>query len=255
MSLDATLEADAQLAEGSQPGVRALDHPAVAAESVIALDAFAGDAILDAAALEVSAAARIVVAFVGMQLVRPTPRLAAGAGHSRQRIDQLLEDHGIVPVGPGDAERQRDALPIRDEVALAAEFSAIGRVGACVRAPRGLATLAASRQARLKSSCPALRRSDSNSRCSRFHTPAACQSRNLRQQVIPLPKPSSCGSSSHGMPVRSTNRMPLSASSSSNRGLPPLGEGFTWGSNGLIFFHNAALTSSFLFFATKHQRP
>ena len=36
--------------------------------------------------------------------------------------------------------------------------------------------------------------------CRRSHTPASCQSRRRRQQVIPEPQPNSCGSTSQGMP-------------------------------------------------------
>lgn len=50
--------------------------------------------------------------------------------------------------------------------------------------------------------------------------------RRRRQHVMPLPKPSSCGRSSHGIPVRSTYRMPLSAARSSTvRRRPPLRRG------------------------------
>jgi len=62
MNVDTTLEASTQLAEGRQPRVSALNHPAVAPESIIALDALASDAITDSAAPEVSVASRIVVA-------------------------------------------------------------------------------------------------------------------------------------------------------------------------------------------------
>jgi hypothetical protein len=41
--------------------------------------------------------------------------------------------------------------------------------------------------------------------------------------------------------------MPLSAFSSSSLGLPPLGETGACGTNGLSFFHNAALISLFFF--------
>jgi hypothetical protein len=41
------------------------------------------------------------------------------------------------------------------------------------------------------------------------HTPASCQSRSRRQQVMPHPQPISWGKSSQGMPVRRTNRMPV----------------------------------------------
>ena len=50
--------------------------------------------------------------------------------------------------------------------------------------------------------------------CSFCHTPAACQSRKRRQQVMPLPKPRDGGRFSQGMPVSRTNNIPLSAASS-----------------------------------------
>ena len=223
MNVDAPLKASAQLAKGSQPCVRALDHPAMTPESVIALDAAPGNTRRDAQLAQVGAATRKVIALVGMQLVRPPARPAALSSHQWQGIDQLLEDHRIVPIGTGDAEHQRDALAVRDDVALAAKLAPVRWVGAGVLAPRGLATLAPSMQARLKSSLPAPRNSSSSSRCRRCHTPAACQSRRRRQHVMPLPKPSSWGSSSQGMPVRKTNKMPFRAISSLTRGRPALG--------------------------------
>jgi len=53
--------------------------------------------------------------------------------------------------------------------------------------------------------------------------PASCQSRSLRQHVMPEPQPSSCGSISHGIPLRRTNRIPVRQARSGKRGLPPLG--------------------------------
>jgi len=53
-----------------------------------------------------------------------------------------------------------------------------------------------------------LRSSASSASCSCCQTPASCQSRSRRQQVIPDPKPSSCGRNSQGIPVYSTNKMP-----------------------------------------------
>ncbi len=72
-------------------------------------------------------------------------------------------------------------------------------------------------------------------------TPSACQSRKRRQHVIPLPKPSSLGRSSHGIPVCKTNRMPFNAARSSTRGRPPLVEGSTTGNSGCSAFHNSLL--------------
>ena len=119
MNVNAALKAGTQLAEGCQPSVGALNYPPMASESVIALDASAGDTILNTAALEVSATPGEVVALVRMQLGRPSARPARLAAHGSQGVYQLLENHRIMAVGPGDAEHQRDALAVRDEVALA----------------------------------------------------------------------------------------------------------------------------------------
>src|SRR3954453_20668965 len=55
--------------------------------------------------------------------------------------------------------------------------------------------------------------------------PASCQSLNRRQQVMPEPQPISWGSISQGMPLFSTNRMPVRAARSSTGGRPPFGRG------------------------------
>lgn len=240
MNVNATLEAGAQLAEGSQPGMSALDHPAVPPEPIVALDAPAGDAILDPSAFEMSMASRVVVALVRMQLLGPSARPASLATHRRQGVYQFIKHHRIVTVGAGDTEDQRNALTVRDDVALAAELASVRGVGPRVWAPRGLGTLAPSMLTRLKSSLSALRSSPRSAKCRPCQTPAACQSRSRRQQVMPLPKPNSCGNSSHGMPVRSTKRIPLRACSLLRRGRPPLAEGATTGSNGATLLYSAA---------------
>jgi hypothetical protein len=77
MGVDTALEAHAQLAEGGQLGVGAFDDPAMAAQSVVALDALACDPVLDAAQPEMRMAAREVITLVGVQLV------GGGAGARR----------------------------------------------------------------------------------------------------------------------------------------------------------------------------
>ena len=68
MSLDTALEAHSQFAECCQPGVRSLHHPAMTPEAVIALDAPAGDAVLNATTLEMVA----TTVEVGKQLAIPS---------------------------------------------------------------------------------------------------------------------------------------------------------------------------------------
>ena len=245
MNVDTTLEAGAQLAKGRQPGMCALDHPAMTTQPVIALDAAPRDTALNASTFEVSTAPREVIALVRVQLAWPTTRSPWFATHRRQQIDQLLEDHRVMPVGPSDTEGQWNASSVRDDMALAAKLAPVSGVGAGVQTPRGLGTLPPSKQARLKSSLSALRSSANSFRCKLCHTPAACQSRSRLQQVMPLPKPNSWGSSSHGIPVRSTKTMPFKANSSLKRGRPPLSEGVTTGNNGSIRWYSAELISRF----------
>jgi hypothetical protein len=75
------------------------------------------------------------------------------------------------------------------------------------------------------------------------HTPASCQSRSRRQHVMPDPHPNSCGRSSQGIPVFSTNTIPVSALRSSSGGRPPLGRGGRFGSSGSTRAHNLSDTS------------
>ena len=50
---------------------------------------------------------------------------------------------------------------------------------------------------------------------------ACCQSRNRRQQVMPEPHPSSCGSIPRGIPLRRTNRIPVRQAQSGKRACLP----------------------------------
>ncbi len=74
------------------------------------------------------------------------------------------------------------------------------------------------------------------------HTPAVCQSRKRRQQVMPLPKPSFCGSSSQAIPVCRTYTMLFNAARSSTVRLrPPSGDGVNAGINASRATHNLLL--------------
>jgi hypothetical protein len=70
---------------------------------------------------------------------------------------------------------------------------------------------------------------------------------------MPLPQPISWGNISQGMPVCSTNNIPDSAARLPTlRGLPPLGLGGSWGSNGSITAHSSSLTRGFAINKTYH---
>lgn len=91
----------------------------------------------------------------------------------------------------------------------------------------------------------------SSTSCSRSQTPAACQSRRRRQQLMPLPQPISRGSRSQRRPVCRMNRMPVSTARSSSGLRPGYRErrGLGGGNNGSRLCKNAnrcGSTSSYL---------
>src|SRR5215213_973212 len=150
-----------------------------------------------------------------------------------------------LPAVPAEAVARLDAAPgeTRDDPAPAAVVPAAEVVVALVAVqlagpaarPSRLAAYRRHRvehgaeqestEARDQSIRSAPRIRASSSACTRVQTPAACQSRSRRQQVMPQPQPISRGSISHGIPDFSTNRMPVSAGRFSTAGRPPFGPG------------------------------
>jgi hypothetical protein len=128
-------------------------------------------------------------------------------------------------------------------VPLRAVFPAVGGIGASLRPPKTARTEQLSKIALDQSISPANPSSSKSSRQTFSQTPAACQSRRRRQQVMPLPQPSSCGKYSQAQPVRNTNKMPVRARRFSIGGRPPLGLGFAGGNSGSIRSHNSSVSS------------
>jgi hypothetical protein len=240
--VEASLVANGQPAETAEPSERAFHHPAMASQPLGAVDAAPGNTRLDAASAQRPSAVRKVIALVGMELGRSPLRSADAMADRRHGIDQFFEEAAVMDVCRGEPDSERDALSISNERALGVGSAAIGRVGAGFLAPLLAGTLALSTQARLQSMAPARPRQSSRTRCSLAQTPAACQSRSRRQQVMPDPQPISWGSISQGMPLFSTNRMPLSAARCAIGGRPPFGFGRSGGGSGSITVHNSSGT-------------
>jgi hypothetical protein len=77
MDVSAALVADLQAPEAVEPGGRPFDHPTVASQAVLGLDATAGDAGDDAALARGQTELTVVVTLVGMELVRSAAGAAA----------------------------------------------------------------------------------------------------------------------------------------------------------------------------------
>lgn len=249
MEIRSSLIADGQAAEAIEPRQGALDDPAMPSQPLPRLDAPASDAREDAALAAGGATAWIVVALVGVQFVWAATRSASSTVRLAQRWDgvqRCFEHPRVVDVGCREPHRERDAASVDHEVPLCARPATVGRIRPGRFAPLLAATLAESSEARDQSSFSASARRCSSVWCSRSQTPARCQSRSRRQQVIPLPQPISCGSSSQPIPLLRTNRMPVKAARSLNRGRPPLGLGRSWGTSGSTTAHSSSLTSALL---------
>ena len=242
MDVASPLVAGDKPAEAADPGEGALDDPPVAAQLLAGIDATACDAGSDPPTTAGLSATAMVVGFVGVELVRAASRPAGLATNRWDVVEQFLERHAVVGVGAGQDEGEREAVPVGDQVALGAEPASVGRVRPRLVAPLLAARDALSMQARLQSIRSAARSLRSNSRCSPSQTPASCQSLRRRQQVMPDPHPISSASISHWIPVRSTNRIPVSAARSDTRGLPPRGRGGTGGSSGSMIDQRASET-------------
>jgi hypothetical protein len=180
-----------------------------------------------------------------VQLGGPAAGPAGALANGRDGVDRGFQHPAVVDVGGRQGHGQRDAVGVDDDMALGARLAPVGRVRPGLKAPLFAGTLALSSAARLQSIALAVPNRSRRTWCSLSHTPAACQSRRRRQQVMPEPQPISRGSISHGMPLLRTNRIPVSAARSSTGGRPPLGRGGRAGSNGATAAHSSSLTRGF----------
>jgi hypothetical protein len=225
-------------AELGPPSMGPFHHPTMSSKALFRLDPLARDAGADATFPARTAAPGIVVAFVGMQLVRTESGPTSGSGNGRNAIQQIVQNFGVMNVGGRQEHGQRNALSIDEKMVFRARFAFVRRVRAGFFAPFFAATVAESTAARLQSISPARPNFSKNTQCRRRQTPASCHSLSRRQQVIPLPQPISLGSISQGMPLRRTNRMPVRAARSDTRGRPPFGFGFSGGNKGATCSHS-----------------
>lgn len=136
------------------------------------------------------------------------------ARNRRNCVSAFFKHLGVVPVRTADQHHQRDASGIYNDMLLGAKLAYIGGVGARFLASRGLGTEEPSMLARLQSIWSCSGKRVTMAWCNWSQIPVALQSRRRRQQVMPRPYPRDWGTSSDGIPVCSTNRMPLRVTSS-----------------------------------------
>lgn len=187
-----------------------------------------------------------VIAAITKDAVRTLKRPANLTCNWWNAINQRQQLRDIMAVGTGQLYRQRDTVGIRYQMVLRAFFAAICGIWACFHPPKTARTEAESTTAREKSICSACRNLLSKTLWILSHTPAFCQSRRRRQQVIPEPQPISKGRSSHAMPVLSTKRIPVSTSLSGTGLRPGYWDlRFFFGISGSMISHNSSSSIGF----------
>lgn len=158
--------------------------------------------------------------------------VAAVGQQGMDLVEQWQQLGDVVAVAAGQRHRERDALPVDDEVVLVARPCAVDRAGTAFGPLRAARTCEESITALDQSSWFFDRSFSSSTTCNWSQIPAPFQAARRRQQVIPEPKPSSWGRYSHWIPVCRTKRIPHKACRSGTRGLPSTSFGACSGSNG-----------------------
>ena len=238
MDIGATFIANLKPPEAVQPRVRTLDHPTMTTELLLRLHAFAGNSRNDATPAQGRLVLLRLVALIRVQFVGTFPRPSPRAFNRIDGVNCRLKLRRLVDVGSCQHDCERDALAVDHKMALRALFAAICWILPGFFAPPGEGTVEASIAARLQSMRSAWPSRSKRTWWRRSQTPACCHSRRRRQQVMPLPQPSSLGSISQGMPLRRTKRMPVKAARLDTRGRPPFGFGFSGGNSGAMRVHS-----------------
>ena len=121
----------------------------------------------------------VVIAAVGVDLIRALAGPAAAAAHRRDGLDQGHELGDVVAVAAGQRHRQRDAVRFGDQVVLRAGPGTVDRARTGFGPPFSARTWELSITARDQSRAPAAFSSASSDSCSRCQTPAS----------LPVPQP------------------------------------------------------------------
>lgn len=230
---------DAKASVLMQPGKTAFNYPAVHPQAASVLGSALGKQRYNPFSAKLPTMRFAVIGPISQCTIRTFNWPANFTCDWRYAIDQWYQLCDIVTVGASQFYRKRDAISIGYQMVFRALFAAIRGVWTGFCPPKTARTELESTTARQKSILSACRSLLNNIWWILFHTPAFCQSRRQRQQVIPEPQPICAGKSSQAMPVLSTKRIPVSAAWSGMGFLPGYRNlRFFFGTNGSMIFHN-----------------
>jgi hypothetical protein len=211
MNVSAPFVAHSQASQVMQPGEGALHHPATFAQAAAMRRTSFCQQRPDATPPECFSMGLRVISAVALHGLRTPARAASFAIDLWHRIEQRQQLSNVVSVGSGQHNAQRHAPALGQQMMLGACLAAVYRAGAGFFPAPTARTEEESATATDQSSAPCSCKRLKTNWCSLSQTPASCQSRKRRQQVMPEPHSNSCGRYSHGMPVFKTNKMPVKA--------------------------------------------
>jgi hypothetical protein len=204
VQVGAYLVADAQALELVEPGEGPLDHPTGFAQARAVGDAATGDERLDPTLPQQAAVLVEVVAPVGEQPAWPRTRASAQAPDRWDRVQERQELCDVMAVAAGQRDGERSAVPVDDQVVLAARPAPVDRRRSGVSPPLSALTCEPSIAESSISSRSAVRSSARRTSCKRSQMPASVQSRSRRQAVTPEQPTTWMGTSRQATPLRST---------------------------------------------------
>lgn len=239
MNVGATFIPDAQSPVLEQPRNGAFNDPAVLAQATAVGRAAPGQQRENPTPTQLPPVRLRIIGPVSLDPIRSPAGSSYFARDRRDRINQREQLRNVVAMGPRDLDGQGNPAGVGDQMVLGAWFRSIGRIRAGLRPPKTARIESESTRAREKSIWSAPRSSRNKTRWTWLQTPASCQSRSRRQQVMPLPQPISRGRASQGMPVFRTKIIPVNTARLS-KGLRPgcRKRLFLTGSSGSICVHN-----------------
>lgn len=184
-----------------------------------------------------------IIGAVRKYFVRTFARAASWLLDRRNAIDRRDGHFRIINICTGMRDSRRSGSTIKNQMVFGAIFALIRGIGAGFRPPKRARTEQLSIAEQDQSMASAGPNSSSKG-CHIFcQTPATCQSRRRGQQVMPLPQPISWASYCDGVPVLSTNRMPVRQAWWGTRARPPLGFGGSDGMWGLMCCDSSSVSS------------
>ena len=251
MDIGSTFITDSQAAVLAKPGNGALHDPAIDPQATAVRGATPRQAGDNPPLPQRSPMGLRVIGSVPQDRLGTPPWPSPFARDGRDGIDQGQQLRDVVTVGRRDLDGQGYPIGRGQDMVLGALFTPIRRIGAGLGPPKTARMALESATAREKSIWSAPRSSLSKTWWILCQTPAFGQSRNRRQQVMPLPQPFSWGRYSQPMPVRRTYRMPVNTARLS-RGLRPGWRRrlFFTGINGSIKFHSRSSKQVHISFLT-----